>query len=171
MNALPSLSSVTLIVVTYNSAHCLPALHSLLGQCPHVVVSDNASTDGAAAQARQLWPHATVLAHSNNLGFGAANNQALAQVHTPVCPVAQPRLRTLGQPAPAVAAGGRTVPPSRRGGSPVDQRPRAARGQLPLAQHLLGQQRPSRCRPSLRGLCLWCRHAAAHAVVPAHRLF
>lgn len=83
MNALPSLSSVTLIVVTYNSAHCLPALHSLLGQCPHVVVSDNASTDGAAAQARQLWPHATVLAHSNNLGFGAANNQALAQVHTP----------------------------------------------------------------------------------------
>lgn len=83
MNALPSLSSVTVIVVTYNSAHCLPALHSLLGQCPHVVVSDNASADGTAAQARQLWPHATVLAHAQNLGFGAANNRALAQVSTP----------------------------------------------------------------------------------------
>ncbi|MEY3613646.1 MAG: N-acetylglucosaminyl-diphospho-decaprenol L-rhamnosyltransferase, partial [Pseudomonadota bacterium] len=29
------------------------------------------------------WPHATVLAHDRNLGFGAANNRALARVNTP----------------------------------------------------------------------------------------
>ena len=83
MNASPSLSSVTIIVVTYNSAHCLAALHPLLQQAPHVVVSDNASGDGTAAQAQALWPHATVLAHDRNLGFGAANNRALARVNTP----------------------------------------------------------------------------------------
>jgi GT2 family glycosyltransferase len=83
MNASPSLSSVTIIVVTYNSAHCLAALHPLLQQAPHVVVSDNASGDGTAAQAQALWPHAIVLAHDRNLGFGAANNRALARVTTP----------------------------------------------------------------------------------------
>jgi N-acetylglucosaminyl-diphospho-decaprenol L-rhamnosyltransferase len=83
MNASPALSSVTIIVVTYNSAHCLTALHPLLQQAPHVIVSDNASGDGTAAQAKALWPHATVLTHNRNLGFGAANNRALARVSTP----------------------------------------------------------------------------------------
>ena len=82
-SAIAPLSSVTIIVVTYNSAHCLAALHPLLQQAPHVVVSDNASGDGTAAQAQALWPHAIVLAHDRNLGFGAANNRALARVTTP----------------------------------------------------------------------------------------
>lgn len=82
-SAIAPLSPVTIIVVTYNSAHCLAALHPLLQYCPHIIVSDNASGDGTAAQAQALWPHATVLAHERNLGFGAANNRALAQVQTP----------------------------------------------------------------------------------------
>jgi GT2 family glycosyltransferase len=82
-SAIAPLSSVTIIVVTYNSAHCLAALHPLLQQCPHIIVSDNASGDGTAVQAQALWPQATVLAHERNLGFGAANNRALAQVQTP----------------------------------------------------------------------------------------
>ena len=77
------LSPVTVIVVTYNSAHCLAALHPLLQHCPHLIVSDNASGDDTAAQAQARWPQATVLAHERNLGFGAANNRALAQVQTP----------------------------------------------------------------------------------------
>lgn len=77
------LSDVTVIVVTYNSAHCLPALSPLLSQCPSVILSDNASADGCGAEAQRLWPHATVLAHPRNLGFGAANNRALALVKTP----------------------------------------------------------------------------------------
>ena len=77
------LSPVTVIVVTYNSAHCLAALHPLLQHCPHIIVSDNASGDDTAAQAQARWPQAVVLAHERNLGFGAANNRALAQVQTP----------------------------------------------------------------------------------------
>jgi GT2 family glycosyltransferase len=82
-SAIAPLSSVTIIVVTYNSAHCLAALHPLLQHGPHIIVSDNASGDGTAAQAQALWAQATVLAHERNLGFGAANNRALAQVQTP----------------------------------------------------------------------------------------
>lgn len=77
------LSPVTVIVVTYNSAHCLAALHPLLQHCPHIIVSDNASGDDTAAQAQARWPQAVVLAHERNLGFGAANNRALAHVQTP----------------------------------------------------------------------------------------
>jgi len=77
------LNPVTVIVVTYNSAHCLAALHPLLQHCPHIIVSDNASGDDTAAQAQARWPQAVVLAHERNLGFGAANNRALAQVQTP----------------------------------------------------------------------------------------
>lgn len=78
----PALARVTPIVVTYNSAHCLPALVPLLAACRSVILSDNASDDGLAEEARRLLPHATVLRHSRNLGFGAANNRALDLVQT-----------------------------------------------------------------------------------------
>jgi N-acetylglucosaminyl-diphospho-decaprenol L-rhamnosyltransferase len=76
-------SQVTLVVVTYNSAHCLPLLAPLLSVCSNVIISDNGSDDDSATQAQSLWPQAKVLAHGRNLGFGAANNRALAQVKTP----------------------------------------------------------------------------------------
>jgi N-acetylglucosaminyl-diphospho-decaprenol L-rhamnosyltransferase len=79
----PVFLQVTIVVVTYNSAHCLPMLSPLLSVCPNVVVSDNGSGDDTAVKAQMLWPHVTVLAHGRNLGFGAANNRALAQVKTP----------------------------------------------------------------------------------------
>jgi len=95
-------SNVTVVVVTYNSAHCLPMLSPLLSVCPHVVISDNGSDDATATQAQALWPHATVLAHGRNLGFGAANNRALAQVKTPFslllnpdCEMTPPALQAL----------------------------------------------------------------------------
>lgn len=75
-------SQVTIVVVTFNSAHCLPLLSPLLAICPNVVISDNGSEDGTAAKAQMLWPHVMVLSHGRNLGFGAANNRALAQVKT-----------------------------------------------------------------------------------------
>ena len=77
------LDTVTVIVVTRESAHCLDGLHALLSQCPNVIVSDNGSGDGTASGARQRWPQAIVLEHGRNLGFGAANNRALARVQTP----------------------------------------------------------------------------------------
>lgn len=79
---LPSLRDVTVVVVTRDSEHCLEGLDTLLSRCEHVVVSDNASRDGTAALAARLWPHAILLRHEANLGFGAANNRALATVRT-----------------------------------------------------------------------------------------
>jgi GT2 family glycosyltransferase len=76
-------SQVTIVVVTYNSAHCLPMLAPLLSLCPNVVISDNGSDDDTAIKAKALLPHAKLLAHGRNLGFGAANNRALDQVETP----------------------------------------------------------------------------------------
>jgi N-acetylglucosaminyl-diphospho-decaprenol L-rhamnosyltransferase len=78
-----ALDAVTVIVVTRESAHCLSALNPLLSLCPNVIVSDNGSADGTATGARRLWPHAIGLDHGRNLGFGAANNRALARVQTP----------------------------------------------------------------------------------------
>jgi GT2 family glycosyltransferase len=77
------LDRVTVVLVTFHSAHCLGALANLLDQCPHLIVSDNGSDDGTPELARARWPHAVVLEHGKNLGFGAANNRALAQVKTP----------------------------------------------------------------------------------------
>jgi GT2 family glycosyltransferase len=77
------LNQVTVITVTYNSAHCLAALGDALIAFPNVIVVDNGSDDGCAALTPSHLPQAKVLALSKNLGFGAANNRALAQVQTP----------------------------------------------------------------------------------------
>lgn len=76
------LKRVTVVVVTYNSAHCLPALAQHLRLCPHVLVVDNASADGCAQAVASQLPHASVLTLERNLGFGAANNRGLARVQT-----------------------------------------------------------------------------------------
>jgi N-acetylglucosaminyl-diphospho-decaprenol L-rhamnosyltransferase len=78
-----SLQDVTVIIVTYNSRHCISDLSSGLARFAHVIFSDNASLDGSAEQARMSVPHAKVLEHASNLGFGAANNRALTLVQTP----------------------------------------------------------------------------------------
>lgn len=77
------LDQVTVVVVTHHSAHCLQGLNALLQHCPNLIISDNASNDGTSEQACALWPQAHVLTHPLNMGFGAANNRALARVTTP----------------------------------------------------------------------------------------
>ena len=78
-----ALASVTIVVVTYQSAHCLARLGALLGKAPNVVVVDNASTDGTAAAVAQHLPQAQLIHNRHNTGFGAANNAGLAEVRTP----------------------------------------------------------------------------------------
>ncbi len=78
-----ALDRVTVVVVTFNSAHCLPELGRSLAGCPHVIVVDNGSDDSCATLTPQHLPQAQVLALPLNLGFGAANNRALEQVKTP----------------------------------------------------------------------------------------
>ncbi|MGA0572995.1 glycosyltransferase family 2 protein [Variovorax sp. VNK109] len=81
--AIASLSEVTVVLVTFNSAHCLPALATALGGFPNVIIFDNASGDGTVEQARAALPQAEVIAGERNFGFGAANNRALERVKTP----------------------------------------------------------------------------------------
>ena len=75
--------AITVVIVTYNSAHCLPALAQGLRGVKHVVVVDNASDDDLALELTGALPQAELLKNQKNLGFGAANNRALAAVTTP----------------------------------------------------------------------------------------
>lgn len=77
------LQDVTVIVVTYNSAHCLPSLGKYLDLCPNIVVVDNGSDDGTVAEVAHHLPQARFMALGRNYGFGAANNKALHDVRTP----------------------------------------------------------------------------------------
>lgn len=78
-----ALDEVTAVLVTFNSAHCAPALGRQLAGWPHVIVADNGSLDATPAAIRQQLPQAQVLELGENRGFGAANNAALARVATP----------------------------------------------------------------------------------------
>ena len=77
------LAQVTVLVVTYNSGHCLPVLGQALARLPHVIVVDNASQDDTPAQVARCLPGARLLRLEANKGYGVANNAGLAQVATP----------------------------------------------------------------------------------------
>jgi len=76
------LNDVTVIVVSFNSAHCMPRLGELLREFTHVSIVDNGSEDGTAEAVAKHLPQAVWLPQGRNLGFGAANNRALALVRT-----------------------------------------------------------------------------------------
>jgi len=71
---------VSVIVVSYNRSSdlraCLSAIFASRFSDLEVLVVDNASSDDAVAVARS-FPGLTVLENRENLGFAAANNQAL----------------------------------------------------------------------------------------------
>ena len=71
---------ISLIVVTYNSAHLLPAFAAALDadtQAPayELIIVDNASHD----QPWLVMPHAQWLRLPHNVGFGQACNRGTAQ--------------------------------------------------------------------------------------------
>lgn len=67
-----SLDSLTVIIVTYNSAHCMGALAPALSGLVHLIFVDNASTDNTAEKITELLPNARLLLNNKNKGFGAA---------------------------------------------------------------------------------------------------
>ncbi len=77
-----ALDRVTVIVVTFNSAHCIAPLAAGLREAPHVAVVDNASADDTAAQVAAHLPQARWQPQPRNLGFGAANNLGVAAAGT-----------------------------------------------------------------------------------------
>jgi N-acetylglucosaminyl-diphospho-decaprenol L-rhamnosyltransferase len=77
-----ALQRVTVLTVTYNSAHCVEALASGLAGVPHVIVVDNASADDSCARVRAAMPSARLIVMPANQGYGVANNAALTAVQT-----------------------------------------------------------------------------------------
>ncbi len=74
-----NLSSLAIIIVTYNSATEIgPCLDSLVGHTAPfpttITVVDNASADGTADMVRERWPSVQVIASPTNVGFSRANN-------------------------------------------------------------------------------------------------
>ncbi|HSI32434.1 MAG TPA: glycosyltransferase family 2 protein [Tepidisphaeraceae bacterium] len=73
---------VSVVIVSYNTRQmtldCLRALRADLGDLPaEVFVVDNASTDDSPAAVAAEDPAVRVIANPANVGFGAANNQAM----------------------------------------------------------------------------------------------
>ena len=84
-NGLPNniAAKVTVILVTYNSAHVVgDALRSLPAGLP-VILVDNASIDHTCEVAAAVLPHTRIIRNQTNLGFARANNIALEHTDTP----------------------------------------------------------------------------------------
>ena len=76
-------ADLSVILVNYNTAHllerCLGHLRAASRELAvRVVIVDNASRDGSAALIRERFPDCVLVANETNVGFGRANNQALA---------------------------------------------------------------------------------------------
>ena len=74
---------LSIIVVNYNTAHLLGEMFAAIeassgGLSVQTIVVDNASRDGSAALLSERYPDVELIANSENVGFGRANNQALA---------------------------------------------------------------------------------------------
>lgn len=73
--------TVAVVIVSYNTADLLRSCLTSLVGCAlplHVVVVDNASSDGSAAMVRAEFPTIAVIALSSNLGFARGTNMGLA---------------------------------------------------------------------------------------------
>jgi GT2 family glycosyltransferase len=72
---------VTIAIVTFNSGRFIKkCLESVLAQrypCKEVIVIDNASTDGTQAVLEQFEDSCRVILNDTNVGFAAAQNQAI----------------------------------------------------------------------------------------------
>ncbi len=77
-----ALERVTVLIVTYNSAHCVDALATGLAGVPQVIVVDNASSDDTCARVQKDLPAARLIVMPANKGYGVANNAGLAAVQT-----------------------------------------------------------------------------------------
>lgn len=74
---------LTIIIVSWNCRKdlvaCLHSIGSSKPDCQYpIVVVDNGSTDGTREEVQRTFPSVTLVANPRNLGFAAANNQALA---------------------------------------------------------------------------------------------
>lgn len=74
---------ISVVIVNYNTAHLLGEMFAALGRAagPHeleCIVVDNASRDDSVALLRREFPQHRLIENRDNVGFGRANNQAMA---------------------------------------------------------------------------------------------
>jgi GT2 family glycosyltransferase len=92
--------STSVIIVSYNTRDLLLACiesvltHSALDS-RQIFVVDNASGDGSAQAVADRYPGCRLIANQTNRGFGAANNQALAEIDTEYVLLLNPDARLL----------------------------------------------------------------------------
>jgi GT2 family glycosyltransferase len=82
----PSLSHVAVVILNWNGRELLREfLPSVLAHSDgaRIVVVDNASSDDSVTLLGGIFPTVEVIQHSENLGFCAGYNQALAQIDAP----------------------------------------------------------------------------------------
>lgn len=75
------MSAVTAVVVAWHARSFLPRCLEALAQQtarPHIIVVDNASTDGSADLLRSDYPQVELLALDQNLGYAGGANRGLA---------------------------------------------------------------------------------------------
>lgn len=81
-------ATVAVIIVNWNTrellAECLASVaETTEGLDLETVVVDNGSSDGSPDMVRERFPRVRLIANCDNLGFAAANNQAIASTATP----------------------------------------------------------------------------------------
>jgi len=108
--AADDLASITVVVVTFESAHCVPELAQSLAAFPQVIVVDNGSADDTLAAVAQQLPQARAIANGRNLGFGAANNRAFAVAHTEFVMLLNPDCTMTPEAACTLLAAARRYP-------------------------------------------------------------
>jgi GT2 family glycosyltransferase len=75
---------LSVVVVNWNTREllfrCLQSLHGHPPQGPHEIwVVDNGSSDGSVTMVREEFPWVRLIQNGENVGFAAANNQAIRQ--------------------------------------------------------------------------------------------
>jgi len=75
---------LSIIIVTWNTKEflnkCLDSIYKNRGNLElEILVVDNASADGTIDMLKKYWPKIKLIANKINLGFAAANNQAIKQ--------------------------------------------------------------------------------------------
>lgn len=80
------MDKLSVVIVNYNAGDflvkCLRPLKAVKGLELDIWVVDNASDDGSLVRAKKEFPKLNYIGNKENLGFGAANNQALRQIKT-----------------------------------------------------------------------------------------
>lgn len=78
------MTDLSVIIVNWNTrellAQCLASIEAYPPEVPYEVwVVDNASGDGSAAMVRERFPGVRLIENEENVGFAAANNQAIEE--------------------------------------------------------------------------------------------